>query len=347
MKRSKPTKCLLVARLDPGFDDAALVGALDRANIQAVIFDDEKYVAPRWGGDVLLRSARKVLRPRAKVILNKDIQEAIRFVKPELVLIFGGAGINRDLIDAARGVGAVVAFYYPDMTIDLPGNYPTLWNDVDYSFTNKPNWRSLHNANRITKTPAYLPLWYDPRFVGPYRANVVSESDILFVGHQSQFKEQFIRAVSKHFAHTNSITLIGRGWNHLRESGMRVSPVPLYGDYPNGLYAKAKITLGLLEQLDGGASDEITARTIQVPAYGGFMLHPRTPGAVDIFGDQQWMFRDQAGLLDLIAHYLDRPAERERSQQDAATALIPSFSVDHALNKILDHCGFEGTAPLL
>jgi glycosyltransferase involved in cell wall biosynthesis len=84
-------------------------------------------------------------------------------------------------------------------------------------------------------------------------------------------------------------------------------------------YAKAiqlsKINLGLLYEgnTDCTEPDVITARSFEIPAAGGFMLHERTQVAEEYFedGKECIFFDDLDDMIDKIRYYLDHDQERQ------------------------------------
>lgn len=73
----------------------------------------------------------------------------------------------------------------------------------------------------------------------------------------------------------------------------------------------AKIALGLLER---ACPDQVTTRSIEIPACGAFMLAPRTQELLKLFeeGREAEFFASRTELLDKLAYYLARQMERDR-----------------------------------
>ena len=109
-------------------------------------------------------------------------------------------------------------------------------------------------------------------------------------------------------------------------------------------YAKAirasRINLAILsEQREGASSgDQITARTFEIPAAGGFMLHERTEEAMGYFedGKECVFYADPDDLVAKIRYYLAH--EDERAAIAAAgrrRCLSSGYSVDDRVDTVL------------
>jgi hypothetical protein len=234
-------------------------------------------------------------------------------------------------------LGAKIYFIYPDTTVNLPRVYTELWNDA-HSFTTKPNWNALANLLGVNGAPTFLYPWYDPQFRAEYPADKDQLSnDILFVGHASEAKRKAIEAVAEAFSDRFRMTVVGNGWSKLPQHVVN-SGSGMYGGFINSLYAKSAVTLGLLEDLGAGVHDVITARTIQVPAYGGCLIHPRNSGSQALFGPAEFLFEntsDHSELLDRVSIALSDHAKRKTWAAAQWQAVRP-HSVDSALEAILN-----------
>ena len=109
-------------------------------------------------------------------------------------------------------------------------------------------------------------------------------------------------------------------------------------------YAKcisaSRICLGLLVEARPGASsgDLITARTFEIPASGGFMLHERNNEVSRYFLEDREcaMFSDADELVRKVRHYLENDRERRAvAEAGRLRCLASGYSVDARMEQVL------------
>lgn len=108
------------------------------------------------------------------------------------------------------------------------------------------------------------------------------------------------------------VVIWGGGWERLREShpNLIVKHEFLFGDdYPKAICA-SKINLNFLRKIN---RDEITSRSMEIPACGGFMLAERTKRHLETFeeGKEVDYFESNEDLFRKVDFYLKNPNERE------------------------------------
>ena len=93
----------------------------------------------------------------------------------------------------------------------------------------------------------------------------------------------------------------------------------LFGeDYSKAICA-TKINLNFLRKIN---RDEVTSRSVEIPACGGFMLSERTERHMEFFeeGKEVEFFGSNVELLKKIRCFLDKNEERERIGAGVARA---------------------------
>lgn len=123
------------------------------------------------------------------------------------------------------------------------------------------------------------------------------------------------RAGSLKFLAENGIkvTIWGNGWSNWvgRHPNLDVRNEFLFGeDYSKAICA-TKINLNFLRKIN---RDEVTSRSVEIPACGGFMLAERTRRHQDFFaeGEEVEYFGSNEELLAKIKTYLQNEPEREK-----------------------------------
>jgi hypothetical protein len=140
--------------------------------------------------------------------------------------------------------------------------------------------------------------------------------DVSFVGCWSPKKEALLSALIRQNP-TLSVKVWGPGWGRAGASVQQCwQRRGAYGDELAVIYGASKINLGLLSEAGGGtqSGDLVTARTWQIPAAGGFLLHESTAELGRYFepGREVGVFESASDLPAKVAHYLH--AEPERTQ---------------------------------
>ncbi|MBM3939234.1 MAG: glycosyltransferase [Sphingomonadales bacterium] len=149
------------------------------------------------------------------------------------------------------------------------------------------------------------------------------------------------RAKSLRFLAENGIKVVvwGNGWNSLIDShpNLIIKDRFLFGDE----YAKAicatEINLSFLRKIN---RDQVTSRSVEIPACGGFMLAERTQRHQEFFveGKEAEFFSTDIELLEKINKYLMLKQERERIGTAGRKRCVTSgYSMRDQLSKMIDY----------
>ena len=109
------------------------------------------------------------------------------------------------------------------------------------------------------------------------------------------------------------VNVYGNGWSQWmgRSPGLIIHDKPLYGEeYVKAINA-AKVNLCFLRKIN---RDEVTSRSVEIPACGGFMLGERTPRHLEFFeeGKEAEYFGSNIEMLEKVRYYLEKNEEREK-----------------------------------
>ena len=124
---------------------------------------------------------------------------------------------------------------------------------------------------------------------------------------------------------------------------LRIEGRPLWGDdYANALSA-FRINLCFLRKAN---RDRHTARSVEIPACGGFMLAERTEEHQALFeeGREAVYFESDAELLARVRHSLTHEDERARiAAAGRQRCLTGGYSYDHRLTQVLEYVAARHT----
>lgn len=133
------------------------------------------------------------------------------------------------------------------------------------------------------------------------------------------------------------VTIWGNGWGHWvsRHENLMVKNEFLFGsDYARAISA-SKINLNFLRKVN---RDQVTSRSVEIPACGGFMLGERTERHLEFFeeGQEAEFFDSNEELLTKTRYFLEHPDERIKIAQAGRNRCLTSgYSMRDQLKKII------------
>lgn len=157
--------------------------------------------------------------------------------------------------------------------------------------------------------------------------------DVGFIGSFERDRAEKMLFLAEHGV---VVTVWGNGWGDWarKNPNLIVRNVPLYEDD----YAKAinatKINLCFLRKIN---RDEVTSRSVEIPACGGFMLGERTKRHLEFFedGKEAVFFGSREELLGLVRKYLkDDEARKRIAEAGRARCLRGEYSMRAQLEKM-------------
>jgi spore maturation protein CgeB len=339
----KNLKILFVGEQWFGSDSRSLAFGFRRAGCTLITCDPSNFL-PR--SNYLFGSiANRLIRPFHIVAFNRAIIEADTLLKPDIVMIFKGWGISPKTLDTLKNRRRLLLQYYPDVSLFAHGKWiPRCVPKFDYWFTTKSF--GVADVRAISKdTKSFLVNHaFDPDV---HRLPFVEVSptqefdcDVSFIGTWDKEKENDLADLVRGVPDLK-LKIWGCYWERAKRAELRrsIQHKPVIGD----VFAKAMhhsvINLALLSGQKKGSSagDQVTARTFQIPAAGGFMLHKRTSEAVQLFkeGVHAAYFGDVDEMIEKIKYYLANTAARERIQKSGYLECHRCHSMDNRVQQIL------------
>lgn len=134
------------------------------------------------------------------------------------------------------------------------------------------------------------------------------------------------------------VTIWGNGWANWvgRMENLDVRNEFLFGEDYSKAVCTTKINLNFLRKIN---RDEVTSRSVEIPACGGFMLAERTERHKDFFeeGIEAEFFDSKEELLAKIKAYLNKNTEREQiALAGRNRCLNSSYSMRAQLSSIME-----------
>lgn len=317
----KPSLCIGMLGADWwGSDARALATQLRSQGHLLVERHYEDYFSTKWRS-FPLRVFRRLCRSLMAAEYNRAVCELLDIGALDFLLAFKGMLLDESTLLKFRKLGKPCYCVYPDVSYRDHGE--NIWNCLphyDCVFTTK----SYHLEDPVllkhVRCLQYVPHGFDPEVHRPVklnsRLNGYYGCDVSFVGVWSPKKEQILSSVIEALPKVD-LRIWGPFWNRAKESVQRCwQKRSAYGDELAAICSCSKINLGLLSEAGQGATegDRTTARTWQIPACGGFLLHEDTNElrAAFVVGEEVGAFSNNVEMISRISQYLHDSEGRER-----------------------------------
>ena len=293
-----------------------------------------------------MRSSRVFLRllaPRLIREYNQAIREVARQFRPDFLLAFKGSYVRPETLRELRSLGAALYNYYPDRV--LLARHTLLEQTIseyDCFFDTKQYWDGDAAEHFHARCCKFLPHGYDPEIHHPVeledRDRPQFECDVCLIATHTSVKEAVLAELLR-----LRPKLDLKIWGNLWKENCRSVEVRnrVCGPAVHGMsYAKAvlasRINLALMG-VTAEAKDETSTRTYEIPACGGFMLHPKTPEVLNLFaaGREIVCFDSARQLGEQIDYYLAHPEARFAIAKAGHARCVPAYSYENRMREIL------------
>ncbi|MEM6415365.1 MAG: glycosyltransferase [Pseudomonadota bacterium] len=340
----KSLRILAVSALWQGANDYAFVRAFRRAGHSVQVVSERDFI-PSWRS-AALRLLRKGLKERLAGNYNQALVETARVFSPDLFFVFKGANVYAATIGAIKAGGAIAIQFYPDVSFRTHGPFlPKALPQFDWVLTTK----SFGLADMATQlgvhSASFLPHAYDPETHRPLPCTQKDAAqyacDASFIGNWSAKKQGFLSALTNALPSLDMKIWGPAAWRSAGQSAACFQDYPVFGDE----YAKAVqlscINIALLSEARTGSSsgDLITARTFEIPAAGGFMMHERTEEAMQYFkdGKECAFFDGPDDLVEKVRYYLAHDEERRAiAEAGHRRCMTSGYSVDDRARAVVE-----------
>lgn len=272
--------------------------------------------------------------------INRLLLDAAGTCHPDVLWIDKGLAVWPETLERIRRDGCPLLIHFSPDNQMVFGNqsrhYLAAISLYDAHVTTKPHnvaWLRRCGARRVELAgKGFDPDIHRPMVLTPQERERFG-GDVGFVGHWEPSREETLLRLS---TLGYRIKIWGGGWERARHRGH-----PLFADSPHLVgedYAKAlcgaKINLCLLSQWFGDTS---TARSIEIPACGQFMLAERTEEHRALFreGAEAEFYASPEELRRKIDYYLRHDAERLAIGEAGRQRCLQGYSHHARLQTVL------------
>lgn len=329
-----------------GANDGALFKAFSRLG-HLITIVDEQINFPSGNSTFLAKVFTKLTSPVYRDSYNVEIVSEFKIFQPDLVLVYKGANVKPETLDEIKKGNVPIVCIYPDVSLFDHGPFiPRCVKYYDYIFTTKKfGLKDLHDKFQYDKV-SFFPHAFDPDIHRRFDLKNIEmmqyfDCDASFIGNYSLKKDKILATMKEKLPELN-LKIWGGHWGRNQYNAIHkcICHRRIHGD----LYALAiqhsKINIAILSEQGGSASsgDQITARTFEIPACSGFMIHERTEEFLNYFeeGKTAACFGDAEELADKIDYYLRNSEERKRIAEAGFKYVWKNHSVDKRAKFILD-----------
>ena len=327
-----------------GSDARALAVALRKTGNALIEVTYEDFFPLQWS-TVPLRALRRLARPwfvhnYNQAVLGQTGNPAIDFV-----LVFKGKLLRSATLKRFREQGTPIYCFYPDVSFLDHG--PEIWKCLplyDCLFTTKSYHLEDSALRGRVREMRLVSHGFDPEVHRPIaltdRMRRQYGCDVSFVGCWSPKKETLLACIVRECPGLTT-RIWGPGWGRSAPAvRSRWQGHGAFGDELSIIYGASRINLGLVSEAGGGTKvgDLVTARTWQIPAAGGFMLHEDTVELRRYFDPERevGVFQSTSDLAERVRHYL---ADQDRRLKilDAGhrRCLESNYTYEAAVDEIL------------
>ena len=274
---------------------------------------------------------------------NKLILDCIHKGAFDIVWIEKGLTIKHDTLIKIKVLQPKVKLvaYSPDnmlITVNQSRKYLKSIPFYDWHITTK----SFNVSDLISlgaQNVYFIEKAFDPDAYHPIDLSLIDrtywESDIAFLGGYEKPRYEMMLALANQGI---NITIWGPGWEPFINShpNLTVKPGWVQAEDAAKVFSSTKINLHFLRKI---AYDLQTARSVEIPACGGFMLAERTQEHLGLFdeGIEAEFFDDINELLSKIKYYLGHCEQRTTIAAAGYERCLKSGYRNHdRLNEILD-----------
>lgn len=306
----------------------------------------ESYLPTRWEG-ALLKGIRKILLPRITREYNEAVSQLSAVPGMDFLLVFKGMLLEPKTLEQFRQRHIPCYLVYPDVSFrDHGANIWACLPLYECVFTTKSFHMDDARLAQRARELRGIRHGYDPEVHRPVVATDGLRStyacDVSFVGCWSPKKEQLLRVVVDR-APDAYLAIWGPGWERAdRVVREKWKGRGAFGDELAAIYSLSRVNLGLLSEAGTGTAsgDLTTARSWQIPASGGFLLHEDNEEIRSCFEPEKdvGLFRDAEELVSQIRYYLKEDTKREQLRQSGRDRCVSApYTYKPAVDSILEY----------
>lgn len=276
---------------------------------------------------------------------NAALLGAAKRYSPDVVFVEKGLTIWPSTLRRLHAICpcAVLVSYSLDDVMN-PGNRSRYYMRglplYDVHFTTKEfNVPELlaYGARRVELTGnAYSPHVHRPIHVSS-EDRAIYGADVSFVGGYEKARAASLNYMAEHGI---PVRVWGNNWHRFKNPhpNLKLEKRPAYGEEYAKVACSSKILLGFLRKSN---RDTQTTRSVEIPAFGAFMLAERSADHQALFeeGIEAEYFGSDEELVEKTKYYLLHDEERDRiAKAGLERCLNSGYSYNHRMQELIEIC---------
>lgn len=264
-------------------------------------------------------------------------------IKPDLVLTFYGARLQREIMENIHNAGYKTAIWLVDDPYEID-NTVTFAIYFDYVFTIEENCIPIYK-NAGVKNVHWLPLGTLPSRFKPMNVESKYHSDICIVGTAFNNRLEIVDTLADYLLSKNT-KIIGRWWENLNNY-QKLSSIIINQLIPPEeivkYYNGAKININIHRIFNIFNQRNIPAqtpnnRTFDIAACSAFQLIDYREKLDQFYtpNEEIIIFQNAADLMRKIEYYLTNETERKKIAQLAAEKTLKKHTFRHKIKKLIN-----------
>jgi len=269
--------------------------------------------------------------------------DRVRDFQPDLIFCFKSLRLRGETLKRAKDLAgnAVFAHFHPDNLLNprtSSADFDQAFSQYDIHFVPKRN--SLKYYQGRGARAHYLPYAADPDWHRPVHGSSPSKlaADVTFIGHYEAERGESIRSLA--MSGVSGIRVWGPSWMEWGKKNPRVQVESrgLYLGEMSEAFTNSTVNLGFLRHAN---LDHITARTFEIPAAEGCMVHERTSEAMEFYedGKDALFFGDDTELLEIVRRLVtNKELAREIARNGRERTERDGYSYENRAAEVLEVC---------
>lgn len=294
---------------------------------------DLSRLLPNAGTSMLVRGARRLLTPTAIRVFEQAAREAVTGMQPDIFLTIKGTNIKAEFLRWLRHRGVTTVVFYPDFHFDHPGVLLDDFGAYDVIITTKTFQLEMLRRRFGARKVSYVPHGYSDGIHRPIRGELSEndyDADLQHVGAHSSYKQRWLAGLTENCPNA-TFRIFGARWSK-SAVGTSLQKCTVGDSLYDCAYSialqTARINVAvMMGPHESGWQDNVSTRTFEIPACGGFMLHIDNDEVREFFkpGEEIDVFSSPEELADKARFYLAKPEQRLRMIQRAYARCVPAY----------------------
>ncbi|MFQ5893947.1 MAG: glycosyltransferase [Nitrospinota bacterium] len=271
--------------------------------------------------------------------MNRRFLEAVRRLKPELILVLEGKGFEPEALAEARRMSGARLVNWG--LFGPTGIAESAERARHYDLFCTTSRVALAEHRRLGVEPAiYLPFAAEADRFRPLELSEAERArlgcEVGFVGIWYAERQRLFEALS-----TFDLAIYGPRWRHKRIPSRALLPhvrgAGLHGDDVVRFYQAASINVNA-HAWHGLAASGMNMRCFDVPACGGFLLTDEVEELGEVFrpGREVEVYRDAEELAEKARYYLAHEAERRAIAARGRAVITAGHTYRHRMAALLE-----------